>query len=284
MRQAAAAEFYAGDCALAAQRFLEGFAAPAEPARIVAGVVPHAGWQFSGAVAAKVFGAIQRKQSPETLVIFGAIHRWAGRNAVYARGAWATPLGPVEVDEELAAQILETTRGKMASGGLADDEHAHDGEHAIEVQMPFIKHLFPKAKVVPISVSPEESAVTIGQCVGGLLQRLRREVVVIGSTDLTHYGEPYQFMPMGRGEPARQWMRNNDARILELAVNLRAQDIVGEARGRQNACGAGALAATVAAAAELGATRGHLLEYRTSFDAAPERIFRMAVGYAALVF
>ncbi len=288
-RQPAAAEFYAGDCAGAAERFLRDFIPPVEPAHIVAGVVPHAGWEYSGAVAAQVFGAIQRgaiqrKQPVETFVIFGAIHRRAGRNAVYARGEWATPLGPVPVDEDLAARILEATTLDAASRLLADDPQAHAGEHAIEVQLPFIRHWFPRASVVPISVSPDMQAVEIGQRVGDVLKKLGRETVVIGSTDLTHYGEPYQFSPKGEGERARQWMRGNDERIIDLAVDMKAEQIVNEARQHQNACGAGALAATVAAAARLGSQHGVMLDYRTSFDVAPEPVFRMAVGYSAIVF
>lgn len=279
IRQAAAREFYAGDCARMAERFFTGAEVPAEPAHVVAGVVPHAGWMYSGAVAAQVFGAIHRKQRVKTFVLFGAIHRWAGRNAVYASGEWATPLGALHVDEELARDVLEATDGL-----LADDPQAHAGEHAIEVQLPFIKHWFPQARIVPVSVSPDSAAVEIGQHVGELLKRTQREVVVIGSTDLTHYGEPYAFLPAGVGDRARQWMGANDRRMIDLALHMDAAHIVSEARAHQNACGSGALAATVAAAAVLGAARGHLLDYRSSFDAAPEAVFRMAVGYAGIVF
>lgn len=279
IRPPAAREFYAGDCAQQAEQFLRGADVPAEPGRIVAGVVPHAGWLYSGMVAAHVFGTIHRKQPVETFLFFGAIHRWAGRNAIYARGEWATPLGALAVDEELAREVLEATGGL-----LADDPQAHAGEHAIEVQLPFVRHWFPQARIVPVSVNPDATATEIGQRVGHLLKRHARQVVIIGSTDLTHYGEPYQFMPAGIGERAQQWMHANDRRMIDLALHLDAGRIVGEARQHQNACGSGALAATVAAAMALGARRGHLLDYRTSFDAAPEPVFRMAVGYAGMVF
>jgi AmmeMemoRadiSam system protein B len=279
IRQPEAREFYAGDCARMAEQFLRGVATPAEPARIVAGVVPHAGWMYSGMVAARVFGAIHRKQTVDTFVIFGAIHRWAGRNAVYASGEWATPLGALAVDEKLARELL------VACGGVvADDAQAHAGEHAIEVQLPFIKHWFPHVRIVPVSVGPDSAAVEIGTRVGGLLRQTQRAAVVIGSTDLTHYGEPYNFMPLGVGERAETWMHANDRRVIDLAVKMDAAHIVREARAHQNACGSGALAATVAAAAALGADRGHLLEYRTSFNSAPDAVFRMAVGYAGIVF
>lgn len=279
IRQPAAREFYAGDCARMADHFLNGADVSSAPAHIVAGVVPHAGWMYSGAVAAQVFGAIHSRQAVDTFLLFGAIHRWAGRNAVYASGEWATPLGYLTVDAALARDVIAA-----ADGLLSDDPTAHAGEHAIEVQLPFIKHWFPRAMIVPISVSPDSAAMEIGQRVGQMLKTAGREVVIIGSTDLTHYGEPYEFMPSGVGERAQQWMQSNDRRMIDLALRMDAAHIVSEARQHQNACGSGALAATVAAAAALGASRGHLLDYRTSFDAAPEAVFRMAVGYAGIVF
>lgn len=278
-RQPAAPHFYPEDCARATQRFLEGFTPPAAPARVVAGIVPHAGWQYSGAVAAKVYASIRKKEDPATFVIFGAIHRWSGFNSVYAHGAWATPLGEIAVDEDLAAKILSET-----PGWTADDPRAHGGEHAIEVQLPFLKHLFPNARLVPISVSPDESAVPLGRRVGEILKDFSRPVAVIGSTDLTHYGDVYRFTPAGYGTRAHEWVRSNDARILQLAEEMKASEIIPEARQHQNACGPGAMAATIAAAQVLGARCGHLLEYTTSYDVVPEEEFRMAVGYAGLLF
>ncbi|HWP85621.1 MAG TPA: AmmeMemoRadiSam system protein B [Terriglobia bacterium] len=279
VRRPAAAHFYAGDCARATERFLRGFSAADLPARITAAVVPHAGWEYSGAVAARVFESIRRQSPPETFVVCGAVHRWSGGHAVYARGAWATPLGEVAVDEALAAQILQ------ASGGLASDNAAaHDGEHSIEVELPFIKHLFPQAKVVPVAVCPEQNAVALGQRIAQVLRRWPHATAVIGSTDLTHYGDMYHFTPAGYGDRAREWMRENDARILRLAEQMRAEEIVPEALRHHNACGPGALAATVAAAAALGCTQGRVIHYTTSFDVVPEREFRMAVGYAGILF
>jgi MEMO1 family protein len=279
VRKPAAPHFYAGDCARAAERFLRGFSPPEQPLPIVAGIVPHAGWEYSGAVAAKVFASIAKKSVPETFVIFGAVHRWPGESALYARGAWATPLGDVAVDEGLASKILQ------ACDGLASDNPAaHNGEHAIEVQLPFVKYLLPEARIVPISVRPDERAAALGDCVGRVLQGHSRPVSIIGSTDLTHYGDVYRFTPAGLGMRALSWQKENDARILRLAEQMKASEIVSEARRHQNACGPGAMAATVAAAAVLGAQRGYLLEYTTSFDVAPEPEFRMAVGYAGILY
>ncbi len=279
VRAAYASQFYSGDCARSIGKFIAGFSVPSEPATPVAGVVPHAGWMYSGAVAAKVFESIRRRKNPETFVIFGAVHRWAGINGIYARGGWQTPLGVMEVDEDLAARILDA-----AHEWIDDDPKVHQGEHSIEVELPFLKHLFPKAKFVPVAVNPDSRALEVGRRVGEILKEYERTAVVIGSTDLTHYGDAYSFTPAGYGSGAHRWMQQNDARILQLAEEMRAPEILEEARSHRNACGAGALAATVEAARALGAQRGHLVEYTTSYDVVPEGSFRMAVGYGGLLF
>jgi MEMO1 family protein len=278
-RRPSASQFYPADCGRAAEALLRGFVPPPEPARIVAGIVPHAGWQYSGAVAAKVFASVRAQRQPATFVILGAVHRWAGINGVYARGAWITPLGPVSIDEDLAAQILEQT-----PGWTVDDPNSHSGEHSIEVEVPLIKHLFPNARIVPIAVNPDSRAIPLGQQIGRILKKQGADAVVIGSSDLTHYGDVYGFTPAGFGAQAHPWMENNDERILRLVEAMSDSEITEEAHRRRNACGAGAIAATIAAARVLGAERGQVIEHTTSHDVIPEGEFRMAVGYAAVLF
>jgi len=278
-RKPCAAEFYQGASEANIEAFLEGFDPPHLGALPAAGLVPHAGWGYSGAVAAKVFQTIKSHGEPNTFVIFGTVHRGIRTNAVYARGSWLTPFGDVMVDEDFADRLLEEV------GELAErDEAAHQSEHSIEVQMPFLKHFFPSARAVPISVLPGESAAKLGQRVGALLKEENSDKVVIGTTDLTHYGDMYSFAPQGYGPEALEWMKRNDERIINLATEMRAEEIVPEARTNLNACGSGAMAATVAAARELGCTGGKTIEYITSHEVARERRFRMAVGYVGMIF
>lgn len=279
VREAFAPHFYPGDCALSIQKFLSGFTVPPEPARVVGGVVPHAGWMYSGAVAAKVFEAIRRKANPKTFVIFGAVHRWATINGIYSRGGWETPFGVLEIDEPLASLLLEET-----PQWTVEEPKAHYQEHSIEVELPFVKYLFPDAKFVPIAVNPDARAVPLGARVGEIANALEHSAVVIGSTDLTHYGDSYSFAPAGHGAEAHKFLKENDGRIVQLAEQMKAAEILDEAKARQNACGAGAFAATVEAARVMGAKRGWLVEYTTSYDVAPEGDFHMAVGYAGMLF
>ena len=251
------------------------------PRRIVGGIVPHAGWVYSGPTAAKVFAAIRSRSAPATFVIFSAMHRWgAARPAVYANGAWSTPIGEVAVDAELAQRVLEE-----GNGLLVDAPEAHAGEHSAEVQVPFIKYLFPQAHILPILLPPDEQAVRAGEVVARAITRAGKGVVVIGTTDLTHYGATYYgFAPAGTGERALEWVRANDERIIKLMLQLRAEEIVPEAAAHHNACGGGAVAATVAAARALGAKEGKLLEYTTSYHVMPRGPATDFVGYAAVVF
>jgi AmmeMemoRadiSam system protein B len=255
------------------------------PERPVAGIVPHAGWFFSGATALAVLQAICAKRVPKTLVIFGAVHTGGvHRSSVFPSGGWQTPMGLAEIDERLAGEIL--ARG---SGLVTDDPQAHEDEHSIEVQVPLVQHFAPEAKIVPISVLPDEKAAAVGRLVGQVIRSLDADAVCLGSTDLTHYGSPYGFTPKGRGEAGIRWMRDeNDRRMLDLMVALDADAVVAEAHTHTNACGAGAVAATLAAARVLGAERGHIVQYTTSFDVMRERTGRTdaeaAVGYGGVIF
>ena len=280
IRQPYARNFYPGDCRIQIEQFLKGYEPPEEPARAVAGIVPHAGWVFSGAVAAKVFKCISVKTNPDTFILLGAVHTWSPRgNSIYSRGAWTTPLGDVKIDEEVAAALIQAL-----AGDVIEDPEAHAGEHSLEVQVPFIKFLCPEAKIVPIAIPPDEDAHITGRRLGEAASGMGKKIVVVGTTDLTHYGDPYGFTPFGYGSEAKKRMEESDARIIELALRMRAADIRKEAQKSHNACGSGALAATVAAAKAMGAAKGHLLEYTTSHDVMAEGEFDMAVGYAGILF
>jgi AmmeMemoRadiSam system protein B len=281
---AVAGQFYPGDrtsCVEMIKQCLPTMPSPDLPEKIVAGLVPHAGWVYSGAVAARVFAAIQTQDAPETFVLLSAMHRWgASRPAVYARGCWATPLGEVEVDEELAAAVLETGAGLLVSS-----PEAHSGEHSAEVQVPFIQHLFPEARILPIMIPPDKDAARAGEIIGQVVSAAQRPIAVVGTTDLTHYGATYYgFAPAGTGERALEWARANDERVINLILGLQAEEIVTEAAAHHNACGGGAVAGTVAAARTLGAEKGYLLEYTTSYHVMPRGQATDFVGYAAIVF
>jgi hypothetical protein len=244
----------------------------------VAGIVPHAGWHYSGGVAGRVWRALRETTRPETIIIFGTVHYpGVADNAAYPDGSWQTPIGPIEVDAELARSL-----GGALGPLLLLDPEAHDREHSIEVNLPFVKALFPECRILPIAVPPSAAAATLGGRIAELTAG--RSIIAVGSTDLTHYGDRYGFAPRGHGPDAYAWMRANDRRMIEIIEGLRAADAVPEAMAHHNACGPGAIAATLGYARAAGAERGQLLEYKTSHDVSRDPVFDLGVGYAGVVF
>ena len=254
------------------------------PETIVTGIVPHAGWTFSGPLAALVFSAIrQQHEKVHTFVIFGAAHGYFGQlPAVYNRGSWITPLGEVFIDEELADYVL-------SAGPSVSDLSAHRSEHSIEVQVPFIQYLFPGAKILPVIVPPREQAVTLGESVAEFIgNNEQKKIVCIGSTDLTHYGPRYGFTPMGVNSEALKWADTvNDQKFIDLALKLEPERLLAGAAENCNACGAGAAAAAIAAAKKLGKTQGLLLAHTNSNQVMLRNMNTTSadsVGYAAIIF
>ena len=282
-----AGQFYPGQhdsCVAEIIEFIKEFLPPDSlPETVVGGIVPHAGWTFSGSLATTVFEAVKdRHAKVNTFVIFGAAHSYFGPEpAVCSSGIWQTPLGEAVVDEELAEQVL-------ASGAAIKNADVHGPEHSIEVQVPLIQHIFPGAKILPIIVPSREHAIALGRVVGEIMGRdAGKKIVCIGSTDLTHYGPRYGFIPMGVGKQALQWAQSvNDQKFIDAALKMDAQGLLASAAENGNACGAGA-AATIEAARQVGKTQGMLLAHTTSNEvmlAKMKTSSQDSVGYAAIVF
>ena len=253
------------------------------PNPIAAAIVPHAGWVFSGELAATAFKAIQQVNGDvDSFVIFGAAHRYFdGGAAVYDTGSWETPMGEVAIDEDLAAAIV-------ADGGIVNCD-AHREEHSIEVQVPFIQHLFPEAKIVPIIVPVANFDHNFGTHIGELIHKTSdKKIVCIASTDLTHYGPRYGFCPHGCGEAALKWSREvNDMEFIDLALRMEVDKLMTVALDKGNACGPAAVATVIAAAKAMGRICGVLLGHTTSCDILREKFNQPSeesVGYAAMVF
>jgi len=253
------------------------------PKMIVGGIVPHAGWICSGAVAGKVFQAIKLAAKADTIVIYGAVHRYGITKAsVYPSGMWETPLGQVAVDESLASEVL------TASNLIKGDPNAHQFEHSIEVQIPFIQELFPDAKILPIMIPPTVCAGEVGFAVGEAIKKLEIHAVCVGSSDLTHYGPSYGFTAQGRGQEGIQWAKEvNDRGLLDLVEKLDAVKALEYAERSHAACGAGAIAASIASAVSLGADQAKVLEHVNSYEVLNEHFgdgSDDAVGFAGIVF
>ncbi len=229
-------------------------------------VCPHAGYEYSGPVAANAYYELASDGKPDTVVILGPNHTGYGSAlALMNEGFWRTPLGDVEIDGETANRIMQET-------SLVDvDELAHRFEHSIEVQLPFLQYLYgSEFRFVPICFQLQDllSAVEVGKALVEALAS--RNAVVIASSDMTHY------------EP------QGNAAAKDLAT-LKAVEAMDEKRfysviEKQNvtACGYGPIASVIAAAKGLGAKEAKLLCYKSSGDVTGD--YSSVVGYAAVSF
>lgn len=251
------------------------------PGTVTGGLVPHAGWTYSGHTAGRTFAAIG-DPAPRTFLFFGAVHVPGVRQAVLSSAdRWETPLGDVRVDREIADLLLDT-----CGDFLEEDDVPHRVEHSIEVQLPFVRHLYPDAAIVAVGVPPYRWAPDLGRAAGRALVELPDRVVVIASTDLTHYGPSfYGFAPKGTGPEAHRWSKEvNDREFLDHVLRFDAEGALKAAERSRSACGAGAAAAAMTACREMGADRAALLEHVTSHEVQGRADPTDFVGYASVVF
>lgn len=162
-------------------------------------VVPHAGYTFSGAVAAKAFATLEGDGLERVILIGPSHHRAYEGGALPARGvdAFSTPLGEVLIDRD----ALVSLRSKTEFGGPAE---AHGPEHSLEVELPFLQVIAPKAKIVPILVGGETGAAAARRMAQALLPLINDKTAVIVSSDFTHHGERYRWAPFSEPELGEQ--------------------------------------------------------------------------------
>ncbi|MEN6401430.1 MAG: AmmeMemoRadiSam system protein B [Armatimonadia bacterium] len=232
------------------------------PRRLLGLVCPHAGYIYSGPIAAYAYAELARDGRPEAFVIIGPNHgRGSWTSAVQTAGGWLTPLGEALVHEELAGAIAAELPG------FSTGAEAFRAEHSIEVQLPFLQHLYGGGvKFVPVMMLEQEAAAAreVGMALGKALAG--RNVVIIASTDMTHQ------------EP-RQVATAQDGLLAEKIVAMDAEGLLVERDKRDiTMCGYGATAAMLIAAQMLGATEARLLRYGDSGEVA---VMPTVVGYLA---
>lgn len=233
--------------------------------RPVALILPHAGYQYSGPVAAWGFTWLAGQGRPEAVVIVGTNHTgYGGPVSIMIAGAWETPLGAVEIDAALAERILKQCPF------IEVRPEAFAQEHSVEVQLPFLQYLFGEITFVPLVMLDQalESSKELGQALAEAV--LARSVALIASSDFTHY-EPHE-QAMRRDRLAIERLLELDLRGFYEVMRQHALSI----------CGYGPIASVVEAARILGLGSGNLLKHGTSGDVSGDR--SAVVGYASLAF
>lgn len=236
---------------------------PGGTTRPVKGLIaPHAGYIYSGAIAGQVFAS---SRIPDKIVILGPNHHGVGHPAaVFAQGSWRTPLSETQIDENLARQLLD--RCPL----LGADPAAHAHEHSIEVQLPFIQFLAPQAKIVPICLGHNDLAdlLEIGRSIGDVLAQTPEDVLLVASTDMTHYESAHNA-------------RKKDLLAIDMVRGLDPEGLYQVVLDeRISMCGVMPVVALLESARVLGATQAELVRYGTSGDVTGDD--SEVVGYAGL--
>ena len=238
---------------------------PSDFEKKIFGVIcPHAGFVYSGPIACNSIFSISG-MSPELFIIVGPNHWGIGRSvATMKECEWETPLGKVEVDTNAAVEI------SAISKNIELDFFSHTREHSLEVQIPILQKTFSNFKILPIALinQSKEVAKDVGMAIAKIARK--RNCMIIGSSDFTHY-ESNDFAH----EQDMALIRP----ILEMDVD-RFYDILQERK--VTSCGYGAVASTMIACKELGATKGELLRYATSGDVTGDT--SSVVGYGSIIF
>ncbi|MEE8582661.1 MAG: AmmeMemoRadiSam system protein B [Dehalococcoidales bacterium] len=226
-------------------------------------VSPHAGYIYSGSVAG---ATISRIKFRDTFIVIGPNHTGRGKPfSIMTEGAWQTPLGEVAIDSELARQIRDD------SSHLEEDTAAHQNEHSVEVQIPFLQYFKPDVKIVPIVLASASADVLkeIGREIAGAVSRLKRPVVILASSDMTHY-EPQAAAAEKDRQAIGAILDMDEDKLLERVAGLGI-----------SMCGYVPVVAMMAAARELGAGTAELVKYQTSGDISGD--YGRVVGYAGII-
>ncbi len=266
-RPAVAGSFYPGDADTLSRQVREYLSRASKEnvqGEVVALVSPHAGYMYSGLVAAHAYKIVEGMNF-EAVIIVAPSHRLPFHGAaVYDRGGYETPLGMVPLEKEICRKLL-------GQGGVFKSlPQAHSQEHSLEVQLPFLQEAIGSFSLVPIMIMDQNQATCeeVGRAIAR--EAAGRKILMVASTDLSHY-HPYE-------EAVRM-----DGVILEDLSLVDPEKLRRDLEsGRGEACGAGPVLVVMAAARELGASRGQVLKYLNSGDITGDR--SGVVGYAAAVF
>src|SRR5574338_756757 len=232
--------------------------------KIIGVICPHAGYEYSGPIAANSYYAIS-SQKPELVIIIGPNHWGIGQNIATMKGVWQTPLGDVEIDSEYVTEINKICKL------IEIDSFSHTRDHCLEVQIPFLQEIFShKFKILPLILIDQSyhTAIEVGKSIARISKI--KNTIIIGSSDFTHY-EPNEFA------------HKQDKSLIDTIVKLDVDKFYNILQEKQiSACGYGAIASTMIACKELGATKGTLIKYATSGDIAGDK--SSVVEYASIVF
>lgn len=236
----------------------------------IAAIIPHAGWDYSGSLVIKSINQLYK--NPDTVVVIGG-HLPPDSPLYYSfEDIYETPLGDFILDRPFMNELLKKINF------LKD----FSSDNTVEVIIPIVKYFYPKAKLISLRVGSGLEAVQLGNLIYKISMELNRKIVVLGSTDLTHYGPGFSFVPHGIGEKAVDWVKTiNDKDIIDKMLIMDYQGVLDLANNNFSACSSGSAASTICFASLSNILSGHLIGYSNSYDISPSESF---VGYVGITY
>jgi len=235
--------------------------------KIYGAIAPHAGYTYSGPVAAHAYYPFVENGFPETFIILCPNHTGSGTGvSLFYEGSWETPLGSIEIDEDFSKELINT------SEIIDPDFSAHLKEHSVEVHLPFLQYFSNNFKIVPIAMWMQDmnTSQEIAEGIVKVAKDLKTSISIIASTDLTHYS-PYPIASIQDNLLIEKISEMDEEELFESIENFNI-----------SMCGYGPTIATIKATRELGAKKCDILQYATSGDISGD--MNSVVGYCSGIF
>jgi hypothetical protein len=249
------------------------------PSAVKGIIVPHAGYPFSGAIAAYAYHTVASSGFADVFIILGPNHQGHGPSvAMSSSGSWKTPLGETPVDESVTAMLKQGI-------STIDDNTMNQRENSIEVQLPFLQFIAQDhpLSIVPLALSTQDkdTARRIGDDIANVIEKEERTIMVIASTDFSHEGLAYGRMPPS-GQQVHEYVASQDRYAIEKIQQMDPDGLIDVVYDHQiSMCGYGPVASMLHASALVGAQKAELLTYGSSYDVHPDT--SACVGYASFV-
>ncbi len=257
------------------ESYLEGWS-PSQSQSIegLGGIVPHAGWYFSGKLAVRVFYSLKLKRKVEVVVLYGGHLSSESLPQIVTEETWETPFGDIEIHTGFVKSLMKRIDSKK--------ESPSSGDNTIEVQLAMVKYFFPEAKLLALRSPASLKAKELGEAVAETAQDR-------GNLNPCHWinrshplWSQLWILNKGVGPSAVEWVKKeNDRGFIDRALRMDIEGLLKHAEENDSACSAGAAASAMATCKALGAKKGVLLDYYTSYEIIPDDSF---VGYAGIVF
>jgi len=228
--------------------------------KILGLLVPHAGYFYSGSIAAHSYYSLSADGSPDSFIILGPNHTGVGSAlAIMKSGKWLTPFGFVEVDAETAKKIAKESKL------IEEDPYAHGYEHSIEVQLPFLQFIYKKVKFVPICM--RDQSYEACEDLANAISAVQKDLVVIASSDFSHY-------------VSYERAYSDDSKAIEAIEKLDAKKFYETVTSlNMSVCGYGPITTMLLFAKKASAKRCKILKYATSGDVTGDK--SAVVGYCS---